>query len=481
MRARIGAYARISFDGEGEALGVARQRSDTSKLADLRQWEIVQQYTDNNLSAFKTNVYRPEFERMLEDLEKGVIDGVIAYDLDRVARQPVDLERIIRLYEKRPGLVFATVQGDIDLSTPDGLTMARVLVAFANKASMDTSRRIKRKNIERAENGLPHGSRRPYGYAADHMTIDPIEGPILHQMGMRLIGGESYRELAYWMNESSQFTTTGKQWFPITIRNTLRRPRYAAIRVHNGIEYPGIWQPVFSRDEWDAIQYTMKRRREDAGNKPVAKKYLLTGFLVCGKCAHFLNGETKRDAKSKPLRRVYVCRVHGDAQREGGCGGVTRSADALEHFIRELICFRLDTDELSSLLDSKDEVAASMKELLAERESLSLKKNSLVDDYADGTLDKTDYTRAQARVDSRLAGVDAQLDQIRRSRMNVTLNAGETVKQAWMTRPDGWKRELISTLIESIVVTPGISKPYYYIDGKRARFDPELVDVNWKI
>jgi DNA invertase Pin-like site-specific DNA recombinase len=75
---------------------------------------------------------------MLKDLETGVIQGIVVYDLDRLARQPKDLERIIDIYDRKP-LIFATVQGSIDLSTPDGRTMARVLVAMANKSSMDTA------------------------------------------------------------------------------------------------------------------------------------------------------------------------------------------------------------------------------------------------------------------------------------------------------------------------------------------------------
>jgi site-specific DNA recombinase len=97
---------------------------------------------DNDVSAYKTKVVRPKFEALLDDLKLGLVDGVVVYDLDRFARQPVDLERAIRIFDDRPGLVFATVQSDIDLSTSDGRTVARVMVAFANKTSMDTSRRI---------------------------------------------------------------------------------------------------------------------------------------------------------------------------------------------------------------------------------------------------------------------------------------------------------------------------------------------------
>ena len=143
---RVGTYARISQDSE---LGIARQEHDTSALTTLRGWRLAERYQDNDASAYQPKVERPDFERMLADLKAGVIQGIVVWDLDRLARRPVDLERIIDLYDQKP-LVFATVQGDIDLSTPDGRTMARVLVAFANKASMDTARRVARKKLEKA-------------------------------------------------------------------------------------------------------------------------------------------------------------------------------------------------------------------------------------------------------------------------------------------------------------------------------------------
>jgi site-specific DNA recombinase len=104
----------------------------------------------------RPRVKRPEFEHLMEDLERGFLDGLVVYDLDRFARQPLDLERSIRIFDSRK-LVFATVQSDIDLSTSDGRTMARIMVAFANKTSMDTSRRVRRKHLELAQTGVPTG------------------------------------------------------------------------------------------------------------------------------------------------------------------------------------------------------------------------------------------------------------------------------------------------------------------------------------
>lgn len=488
-RPHIGAYARISLDDENDRLGVERQRKDITALAELRGWEIHDYYVDNNISAYKSNVKRPEFERMIADLESGTISGIVAYDIDRITRQPLDLERIVRVYEGRPGLLFATAQGSIDLSNSNGIFMARTLVNVANKSSADTSRRQKRKNLERAERGLPHGSRRPYGYESNQLDLHDEEAALLREMAKKIFSGMSYREVAYWMNESGYLTTEGRKWLAITVRNTLRRERYAGFRIYEGVEYPGVWTPVFEREEWEALRQIIKERKERVTIRPNSKKYLLTGFAVCGKCGTYLNGETKRDptakygkdkGKPKPLRRIYNCRLHGKTERKGGCGGVVRNADALEHFIRELVCTRLDTVDLADLIAAPG-IDRNIADLAVQREVVVKRAGALVDDYTDGTLDKAAYVRAKTRIDARLQEIDSKLDEFRRSRIQVSLDPGETVREAWARHGDGWRRELIATLIDSIVVNVGKTKPFYDVDGVIMRFDASLIDVNWKV
>jgi site-specific DNA recombinase len=134
--------------------GITRQKEDILALADKLGVRITRWYEENDTTAFKKKrirlpngrsvwrVIRPEFRQMLEDYEDGAIEGVIFYDIDRLARQPRDLEDLIDLagHYKRP---VATVTGEIDLRTSNGRAMARVLVAMASKSSEDTSRRVR--------------------------------------------------------------------------------------------------------------------------------------------------------------------------------------------------------------------------------------------------------------------------------------------------------------------------------------------------
>jgi site-specific DNA recombinase len=106
------------------------------------------------------------------DLASGARDAVIVYNLDRLHRRPAELEEFVALCERVGLSQVATVTADIDLGDDDGLFMARIFAAFAAKESGRKSARVRRKLLQNAEQGLPHGSVRPFGYESDRSPSD---------------------------------------------------------------------------------------------------------------------------------------------------------------------------------------------------------------------------------------------------------------------------------------------------------------------
>ncbi len=147
-------YARISSDPEGDRLGVTRQREDCEALAARKGWPVAEVYIDDDRSAYSGKP-RPEYRRMLDDIAARQVDALIVYNLDRLHRQPRELEAFFDITDAAGLTNLATVEGDINLGSHDGRFHARILGAVARKSSDDASRRIKRKNEERAAQGLP--------------------------------------------------------------------------------------------------------------------------------------------------------------------------------------------------------------------------------------------------------------------------------------------------------------------------------------
>ncbi|MFG2293099.1 recombinase family protein [Streptomyces sp. NPDC048603] len=251
----MGAYARISLDRNGDELGVERQRLDCTRAAAVRPgWLVTEHYVDNDLSAWKRNVRRPEFERLVSDLKDGTIDGIITYDLDRLTRQPRELERLVDLYEVNPKLVFATIVGDIDLSSSDGRTMARVMVAFADKASADTGRRVARKHRELADNGKNGGGFPAFGWKSNRIAVDHAQAALITKAHEDLLAGSRLATIVReWQAKGVQTSRgTPRPISRTAVRTILRNPRLAGFRAVKGqIHYGADGQPV--RGEWEPI------------------------------------------------------------------------------------------------------------------------------------------------------------------------------------------------------------------------------------
>src|SRR5687768_8860912 len=124
---RAAIYTRQSLDRTGEGLAVRRQLEDCRALVKRNGWRIVEEFSDNDVSA-SSGQDRPNYRRMLAAVMAGRIDTIVAWSPDRLARRPRDLEDILDLAEAH-GISLATFSGDVDLSTPYGRALARIFGA----------------------------------------------------------------------------------------------------------------------------------------------------------------------------------------------------------------------------------------------------------------------------------------------------------------------------------------------------------------
>ncbi|MGW4565760.1 recombinase family protein [Streptomyces sp. NPDC004561] len=264
-------------------------------------------YEDNDVSAYKRNVRRPEFELMLSDLAAGLIDGVVSYDLDRLARQPKDLEHLIDIFDNRKRLTFATVTDDIDLSSADGRTMARVMVAFAIKSSHDAARRIKRKHLELALSGKSSGGPAPYGWQKDNPNkVDPEAARHIREAQKEILAGVRIGTIRKrWQEQGIGRPREGtKRMAHHHVELMVTNPRLCGYRTYHGEillnddgePVIGEWETINTVEEWEAVCAAVAERKQanPAAGRPVARKYLLSGIARCGLCHNKIRGQINR-------------------------------------------------------------------------------------------------------------------------------------------------------------------------------------------
>src|SRR5690349_3900675 len=92
-------YVRQSEDKTGHAAAVQRQEADCRLMAQAKGWETPALYADNSISATSGKT-RPDFERLIADVERGTITRIVVWHLDRLTRSMKDLTRLIEAGQK---------------------------------------------------------------------------------------------------------------------------------------------------------------------------------------------------------------------------------------------------------------------------------------------------------------------------------------------------------------------------------------------
>jgi site-specific DNA recombinase len=332
MTTAIG-YLRISSDPQDQRLGVTRQRADVERLAATLGADLVAIFEDNDLSASKVRGANSEWARALAHVEEQRPTYLLAYRMDRLGRRMADLEALDDLARATGLKVHTTAEGDIFANSA-----WPVLVATAKMEARSMAARVSRSQESRRAQGKDSaGGRRPYGYAADRLTIIEHEAAVLREVAGRVIANESVTEICRDLESRAIRRVGGEPWQIDTLRRTLMRSRYAGFQVYKGeIIGKGAWPPILDEGTHDALQARLNATRlaNPRGGRPVSS--LLGGLVKCGLCHHKMSaGMGNRNLP------VYRCLT-----LHGGCGKVTRARAGIEAFVVERALASYDTDTL---------------------------------------------------------------------------------------------------------------------------------------
>lgn len=458
-------YCRISHDPSGERLGVQRQEDDCRAEAARRHWRVTGMYIDDDRSAFNSRKPRPEYQRLLRDLQEGTVDGVMIWRLDRLHRQPRELEEFIVITDKHQ-VALATVTGDVNLSTTQGRLLARAWGAFAAHESEVKSERLKRAFLERARQGKDAWTMRMYGYQADFRTLNPREASVIREAAKRILRGESMHSLTIDLNLRRIRTTNGKQWNGSRLRSILRNPRIAGLTQYHGeIVGKGAWPAIIRRADSARLReiFRDRERHNNSANSP----NILTRLLVCGRCG----GRMAPTSGSPGLeRRRYACpRIPGHT----GCGRVSVKASYVENAAFVAVLTRVASPEVS-LRPVRSGVRD--RRWLKAAEELDRGQRlleSLAQDLAQGRLSRREWLLMRPQVANRIEKATAIVMQDRYDAgIKEFIGNPQQLADAWPEMASSRRRTILRGLLDHIVVRPAVI-------GQR-RFDPTRLIIRWR-
>ncbi|MFE5775129.1 recombinase family protein [Brachybacterium sp. NPDC056505] len=460
--ARAAIYNRVSLDRDADEHAVTRQNTAAQALAASRGWDVVEVYTDNSISASKREIVRPGYEKMLADFRAGLFSIIIVQDLDRLTRQPRQLEDWIDEAE-RGDLRIVTLNGEADLGTDGGRMYARIKAAVARGEVERKGARQKLANEQRARAGHWPFSRRPYGYLRREGKVEIVEdeAEVLREAYRRIVAGESYYSVGEDLNARGVPTLGGGTWTPRQLARTLDNARNAGIVVHNGerIDVEPQWEPIIDRRTWS--DYTgLRENRKRKGGWSSAHKHLLSGLLICGVCGARMLARPDRGVQ------VYSC-------TEAWCTSIT--AEDIDPVVEEIVLARLRDKRIVRALRKRPTTAPLEEEI----EALSTRLTDVTDLLAEGVLDRA-RAREQARsLTEQIERKRSRLAALRRESPLTDLALARSVGPIWRKMGIVARRRVITELgLRATILKGKPGRRPRDAEGKRIP-DLERIAVDW--
>lgn len=467
MSRRAVIYTRISKDRAGAGLGVDRQRQDCVDLADHLGWTVVGHHSDNDLSAYSGKP-RPGYRALLDDLENGRANAVIVWHTDRLHRRPVELEQYIDVCDPR-GVITQTVKaGPLDLATPSGRMVARMLGSAGRYEVEHMIERQQAAKLQAATAGRWKGGRRPFGYESDGVTVRESEAAEIRRATDDLLAGMSLHAIARDWNARGVTTSTGGPWKPTEVRKLLARPRNAGLMEHRG-EVLGAaqWPAIVDESLWQAVRAMLSdaSRRTTTGN---ARRWLGGGLYLCGVCGATLRATTGgTGGKGRGTAPAYRCE-HG--------AHVVRRCELLDEFVEAVAIERLSRLDPADL--GRDRAAVDTASLQVQRLALQARLDELVDRFAAGEITGSQMERGSKTLRKRLDDLDQQLATAAGTSA-LDGATGPDVADVWPTLDLSRRRAIIDVLMTVIVHRAPRGRPAGWRPGE-TYFDPRAVEIAWK-
>ena len=481
-------------------------------LKKLPEIEVIASYIDNGASG--TNFSRSGFKQMLQDLTKGEINCVVVKDLSRLGRNYLETSEYLEKFFPEAGIRFIAVNNGYDsIRKLNG--KQEIVIPFSNIVNdmyaKDVSRKI-RSSIEtlmKSGEFLPPSGSIPYGYLRDEKNntyiIDEETAPIVQEIFRMKLQGVSDCEIIRTLNRK-QIPSPGKirylrgmtkaekykdaVWIGSTLRKLLSNEVYLGHRIHGKVKRDCLgaekkrrpqdeWEYVYnvhpaliSEEDFQKIRQIKEKGREKQAQcnkhqkRSLEERRLLTGKIYCGDCGTLMGarkGNQRLTSKKSP-RIFYQCDGYEYSGRTRCFNHYISQKDVLEKIKNALnVQFKLIAESdrvIKRIQDDKKGMLAlhdkKRKEINDELAKMKMKKERLLIDYNDGTINSEEYKYIRQKYDDeeqKLRRVLVFAEKERKNQEKQLRITEEWVKLMKQFMPQkNIDRKLIEHLIDTIYV-----------------------------
>lgn len=449
---RAALYTRLSREDDDkiESDSIANQKKFLEDfIAGADDLQYVDLYADDGYTG--TNFERPDFKRLLSDIESGKINCVVVKDLSRFGRNYVAAGFYLEQWFPEHGVRFIAVNDLTDSSSGGYDMLLPVKNVFNEHYARDISRKVRSSFIAKQRRGEFVGAFASYGYRKDpenhnKLVIDPIAADVVKRIFSMFESGNGKIKIAKTLNAegipcpseykklNGERYTNGQKlkgttyWTYSTIHRILHNQMYAG-NMEQGrtprqsmhgkakkadpsqwITVEGTHEAIISKEQWERVQSLLQRDTKNLNfNENISP---FAGFLRCGDCGRAMS-------KTAHPGGVYYC-----------CGSYKRYGPTVcsRHGLSHCELEQVVLDDLNKIISAVEDLKALADEVMPQKQPRDLQternrltlgierlyrlKKSAYEDYKDGMLSKEDYLRFADDYQSQTEQLQSQLDHL---------------------------------------------------------------------
>ena len=447
-------YIRLSKEdeNEGPSESVTNQKSLLDEFVKNNRLSVYDVYIDDGYSG--TNFDRPDFQRMIGDIEAGKVNMVITKDLSRLGRDYIMTGHYMERYFPEKRVRYISLLDGIDTgveSTANDITPFRAIMN--DMYAKDISRKIKSVKRDKQRKGQFIGGKPVYGYKMhptekNKIVVDEEAAVVVRRIFAMALEGVSCRKIATQLNEEGVPTPAAYAgltvpnpgpytglWSSERISEMLQNETYIGNMVQgrtvkisyksrkclkqdreNWVVVEGTHEPLVDNETFQKVRMLVNSRRHTRSR---TYDFLLKGLIFCHECGYPLTVLNRKNAAGEDVL-YFVCRTYQRFTKAGvcTCHSIKEKTvtDAVIAKAREVCEACLNPRELLPM--AQEAVEQAQKENAPENEmqaiqnkidSLTANLDKMYMDRLSGLLAETDFERIYQRVKMERAVLEDKL------------------------------------------------------------------------
>lgn len=433
---RVAIYCRQSVDRSetGEFGSIEAQREAVEAFIASQRGEgwvaLPEAYCDGGYSG--ANTERPAFQRLMRDVEAGLIDQVCVYKIDRLSRSLLDFMRVMEVFEAH-GVGFTSTTQAFDTRTSTGRMILRLLMTFAEFERETIAERTRDKMLATRRRGMWTGGRPVIGYdvVEKRLVVNAAEAEQVREAFALYEDRQSLLEVANelasrgwttktWTNRAGE-VVRGRRLTKTSLHDLLRNPLYSG-RVRAGDELvEGEHEAIVPVETWERVKRLLAANAGLRNARRVTGKgtQVLQGLARCACGAALTPTHTTKAGRRYSYYQCARISKEGAAACPGSriAGGDLEAAvvDHLRHLGRdpEVLRATLEADH-AERESRRPELVAEARRLTSERARLEGDRRGLLDAIAgsNGGTATPVLVRRLEEVDASLAEADRRASEV---------------------------------------------------------------------